>query len=293
LVVGHRGAAGLAPENTLASFARALELGVDGIEMDVMLSADREVVVYHDFRLKPEITRTAEGTWLGGRERAAVRELNLVELKIYDVGRLKRGTAYSNRYPVQEAVDGESIPTLREVILLLKNRDDENTQLWIEIKTSPEKPEFSESPEAVVDAVLQILRDEAVVHRALILSFDWRALVYVQRVAPDIPTICVSHIGSRLNNIKPGKPGPSPWTAGIDVDDFGGSIPRAVKATGGKYWAPYYGYLTPNLLEEAHSLGLRVAVWSPDLRSDMVRLMDMGVDAIITNRPDVLMTIVR
>jgi glycerophosphoryl diester phosphodiesterase len=293
LIIGHRGAAGLAPENTLAAFTRALELGVDGIEMDVMLSADREVVVHHDFRLKPEITRTTEGVWLGKRQRTALKDITLAELKTYDVGRLKPGTVYSNRYPMQQPVDGERIPTLGEVISLLKKRDDERTQLWIEIKTSPEEPEFSESPEAVVDAVLRVLREEAIAHRTLILSFDWRSLAYVQRIAPDIPTIYVSHIGSRLNNVKPGKPGPSPWTSGIDVDDFGGSIPRAVKAANGRYWAPYYGYLTPNLLEEAHYLGLRVAVWTPDSKRDMEHLMEMGLDVIITNRPDVLMSMVK
>jgi glycerophosphoryl diester phosphodiesterase len=112
--------------------------------------------------------------------------------------------------------------------------------------------------------------------------------VHVQRIAPDIPTVYLSHIGRRLNNIKPGKPGPSPWTAGIDVDDFNGSIPRAIRAAGGWYWAPHYKYITPDLVEVAHRLGIQVFVWTPDSRHDMVRLMKMGVDGIITNRPDIL-----
>jgi glycerophosphoryl diester phosphodiesterase len=102
----------------------------------------------------------------------------------------------------------------------------------------------------------------------------------------------LSHVGVRLNNIQPGQPGPSPWMAGLDIDDFGGSIPQAVKAAGGKYWAPYYKYLTYALLEEAHQLGLKVYVWTVDSRRDMERFKEMGVDGIITNRPGILKSVV-
>jgi glycerophosphoryl diester phosphodiesterase len=287
-VIGHRGAAGLAPENTLSAFTRAREIGVDAIELDVLLSADGKVVVHHDFRLKPEIARTPDGAWLEGGSGPAVRNLTLAELKTYDVGRLKPYTVYSSRYPEQQPADGERIPTLREVVSSLKSQGDKKTQLWIEIKTSPEKPDVTPSPQALADAVVQLLREENVSARARILSFDWRSLVHVQRIAPDIPTVYLSHIGSRLNNIKPGEPGPSPWTAGIDVDDFNGSIPRAIRAAGGRYWSPHYRYITPDLVEEAHRLGIRVFVWTADSRHDMVRLMKMGVDGITTNRPDIL-----
>jgi glycerophosphoryl diester phosphodiesterase len=130
-----------------------------------------------------------------------------------------------------------------------------NTQLWIEIKTSLEKPEMTQPLEN--------------------------------------PTVYLSHVGVRLNNIKPGQPGPSPWTAGIDVDDFNGSIPRVVKAAGGRYWAPHYKYITRNLVQEAQRLGIQIFVWTPDSRSYMEYLIKMGVDGIITNRPDILKSILR
>ncbi|MEX1347595.1 MAG: glycerophosphodiester phosphodiesterase family protein, partial [Desulfobacterales bacterium] len=98
--------------------------------------------------------------------------------------------------------------------------------------------------------------------------------------------------GRSLNNIKAGQPGASPWMAGHDIDDFSGSIPQAVQAAGGRYWAPFYKHLTHGLLNEAHELGIQVYVWTPDKRSDMIRLMEMGVDGIITNRPDILKSIV-
>jgi glycerophosphoryl diester phosphodiesterase len=80
--------------------------------------------------------------------------------------------------------------------------------------------------------------------------------------------------------------------AGYDIDDFQGSIPLSVKASGGLNWAPYYKHLTDDLLKEAHELGLKVYVWTVDSRREMVRLMEMGVDGIITNRPDILKLVV-
>ncbi len=165
-------------------------------------------------------------------------------------------------------------------------------QLWIEIKTSPEKPDLTPPPETVADAVVALLRAEKFTPRVRILSFDWRALARVQEIAPDIPTVYLSRVGVRLNNIKPGRLGASPWMAGLDIDDFNGSVPRAVKAAGGRYWAPHSRYITYRLLEEAHELGLGVYIWTVDSCSEMKRLMEMGVDGIITNRPDRLRSLV-
>ena len=290
-IIGHRGAAGLRPENTLSAFQRTCEIGVDAIELDVLSTADNNVIVHHDYALKPEITRTPEGEWLDGPG-PTLKKLTLAKLKTYDVGRLKPGTRYSRRYPEQQPVDGERIPTLGEVISLVEATCDPRTQLWIEIKTNPEEPDFTPAPETVADAVVQLLNKRDFIGRARILSFDWRSLAQVQNIAPNIATVYLSLEGRHLNNIKPGQPGPSPWMAGLDIDDFSGSIPQAVKAAGGRYWAPYYKHLTRTLLNEAHDLGIRVFVWTPDKRSEMIRLIEMGVDGIITNRPDILKSVV-
>ena len=287
MVIGHRGAAGLAPENTLSAFARACEIGVDAVEFDVLLTADGEAVVYHDFNLKPEITRTKDGKWLEDSSPPAINDLNLAELKTYDVGRLRPQTLYARRYPEQKAVDGQRIPTLREVVSLHKQQCHKSIELWIEIKTTPEEPGLTPPPEIVSEMVVKILREENISDRARILSFDWRNLVHVQKIAPDIPTVYLSLEGASLNNIKSGQPGSSPWMAGFDIDDFAGSIPRAIQAAGGRYWAPYYKQVTFNNIQKAHQLGIQVFVWTPDSRSEMERLIEMGVDGIITNRPDI------
>lgn len=287
-IIGHRGAAGLTPENTIVSFSKAFEIGVDAIELDVHLSADNVLIVYHDFTLKPEMTRTSDGEWLDVWKGLPIKELTLAELKTYDIGRLKPYTSYAGRYPRQKPVDGARIPTFMEVIELFKNRFDKKTQLWIEIKTSPEKPRVSQSPTALAEAVVQVLREQNLENQARVLSFDWRSLAHVQKIAPDISTVYLSHTGVRVNNLKPGQPGSSPWLAGLDIDDYGGSAPRSVKASGGRYWAPNYKTITDRSLQEANSLGIKVFVWTPDSPHDMRRLIKMGVDGIITNRPDIL-----
>jgi glycerophosphoryl diester phosphodiesterase len=287
-VIGHRGAAGLAPENTLAAFARACEIGVDAVEFDVLLTADNEAVVYHDFNLNPEITRTKDGKWLEDSSSPAINKLTLAELKTYDVGRLRPQTSYARRYPEQKAVDGQRIPTLHEVISLLKQQCRLSIELWIEIKTTPETPGLTPPPETVSEMVVKILREENISDRARILSFDWRNLLHVQKIAPEIPTVYLSLEGVSLNNIKSGQPGPSPWMAGLDIDDFAGSIPRAIQAAGGRYWAPYYKQVTGDHIQKAHQLGIQVVVWAPDSSSAMKRLIELGVDGIITNRPDIL-----
>ena len=203
LIVGHRGAAGLAPENTLAAFKKACELSVNAIELDVFLSADSHIVVHHDYQLKPETTRSSDGKFLR-RRGPAIKDLTLTQLRTYDVGRLKPHTRYSRRYPEQQAVDGERIPTLAESIAFLKGSCGDATQIWIEIKTNPEKPGITPSPETIADAVVLLLNERNFTERTRILAFDWRVLDHVQKIAPDIPLVYLTHVGDRLNTIKPG-----------------------------------------------------------------------------------------
>lgn len=288
LVIGHRGAAGLLPENTLAAFRRGCELGVDAIELDVLVSADGELVVHHDFRLKPEIARAADGGWIASGAPPAIKDLSLAQLRTYDIGRLQPKTSYAARFPEQTPADGERIPTFREAIDVFKKSCSPSTRLFVEIKTTPEEPNLTPPPELVSDRVVKVLRDEGMAERAWILSFDWRNLVHIQKTAPELATVYLTIVGPGLNNLKPNQPESSPWMAGLDIDDFNGSAPRAVKAAGGKVWAPFYKNLTPETLAEARLLGLLVSAWTPDNPDDLKKLIEMKVDAITTNRPDVL-----
>jgi len=286
-IIAHRGGAGLAPENTLAAFAGAFSLDVDAVEMDVHLTADGEVVVYHDSKLKPEITRTPDGEWLK-EPGPTIRSLTLRQLKSHDVGRVKPGTGYAWRYPSQKPVDGERIPTLGDVFALAKKMGNTRVQFWIEVKTSPLEPDLTPPPETVADAVIAVVRKASLIDRVVLLSFDWRSLVRAQKIAPEVSTAYLSRQSGRKDTIQAGRPGASPWTAGLDIDDFGSSVPRAVHTAHGRYWLPHYKDIDQRQLKEAHDLGLKVIVWTVNQRATMIYLIDLGADGIITDRPDVL-----
>ncbi len=283
---GHRGARGLAPENTLPAFATALSLGVSTLELDTSVSKDGVVVVSHDARLNPDITRGPDGRWLNPPTRA-VRELTLDELAHFDVGRIKPGSEYSSRHPDQKRMDGVRMPTLAQVFQLARSAGNTEVRFNIEIKTSPEKPADTLAPEAFAKVLLAAIEHEGMTARVIIQSFDWRALKAVQALAPKIPTSYLSAQQRFLDNIAAGKTEGSTWTAGIQFGDHG-SIPKMVKAAGGAIWSPYFPELNADLLKEAHALGLKVIPWTVNKPEDMARAIEWGADGLITDRPDYL-----
>jgi glycerophosphoryl diester phosphodiesterase len=111
----------------------------------------------------------------------------------------------------------------------------------------------------------------------------------VQQEAPEIPTVYLTVEKGFMDSIQRDKPS-SPWTAGFHVSKYGGSIPRMVKAAGGSVWSPYFAETTREQVAEAHSLGLKVVVWTVNEPADMRRMIEWGVDGVISDRPDILRT---
>ncbi len=281
---GHRGARGLAPENTLPAFAAALSVGVSTLELDTAITKDGVVVVCHDARLNPDITRGPDGRYLNPPTRA-VRELTLDNLEHYDVGRIKPGSEYSYRYPDQKRMDYLRIPTLAQVFQLARSAGNSAVRFNIEIKTSPDKPADTLAPNAFAEVLLQTIAREGMSARVIIQSFDWRALKAVQQLAPTIPTSYLSVQQSFPRNIGAGSTEGSAWTAGVKLRDHG-SIPKMVKAAGGAIWSPYAPELSAALVKEAQGLGLKVIPWTVNKTEDMARFIDWGVDGLITDYPD-------
>jgi glycerophosphoryl diester phosphodiesterase len=289
---GHRGARGLMPENTLAGFAWALALGATTLEMDVGISGDGHLIISHDSRLNPALTRGRDGKWLAAPG-PAINSLSLEQLNAYDVGRLDPSSTYARRFPQQRAVDGERIPTLAQVLLLPPGADDRQVRLNLETKLSPLEPQLAPSPEDFAAKLVQQVRGAGASGRVTVQSFDWRTLRHVQSLAPEIETAYLSAQQRWLDNVQSGRPGASPWTAGMDVDDFGGSIPRMIAQAGGAIWSPYFRELDRAQLHEAQALGLRVVVWTVNEVPDMRALILLGVDGIITDYPDRLREVAR
>jgi glycerophosphoryl diester phosphodiesterase len=284
---GHRGARGLRPENTLAAFSHALSIGVSTLELDTAVTRDGVVVVSHDSELNPDITRDASGEWLKAKG-PAIFSLTYAEVSRYDVGRTRAGSLYGLRFKDQVPKDGERIPKLSELFALVAKSGNTSVRFNIETKLDPRTPDVTPKPEAFAEALVREIRAASMEKRATIQSFDWSTLKVVKRIAPEIPTVCLTTEQGSDDNIRAGKPGPSPWLGGLDADTFGGSVPKLVKAAGGAVWSPNYVDLSAAQVQESHSLGLLVIPWTANEPADMTHLIDMDVDGLITDRPDLL-----
>lgn len=276
----HRGARGLAPENTLPAFERALEIGVTTLELDIGVTADGVVVVLHDPFLNPAITRDAAGQWLSGGKGPLVRSLTLAQLQAYDVGRIRPETAYGRTFATQQGRDGVRIPTLAGVFERVKALGADHVRFNIETKLNPLRPDETVTPEAMTRALLQVVDEAGMARRVAIQSFDWRSLQLVRQLAPSIPTAHLTIQTANSDNLRDGA-----WTAGLRIGDDG-SVPRLVQAAGGRIWSPNKGALTEPLVREAQALGLQVLPWTVNEPAEMERLIEWGVDGLITDYPD-------
>jgi len=281
---GHRGARGLLPENTLPAFAQALSIGVTTLELDTAVTRDSVVVVSHDATLNPDITRGSDGLWLT-RHGLAIHTLTWSELQQYDVGRIRPQTAYAQRFPVQQPVDGTRMPRLTDVFALARRAGNSTVRFNIETKISPEQPQHTLPPAEFARVLIALVRAEKLESRVTIQSFDWRTLQVVQQEAPQIATVYLSAQQSWQDNIR-AEEASSPWTADFHVSRYAGSVPQTIKAAGGAVWSPYFGDITRETVREAQQTGLKVVVWTVNEPRDIARMIDFGVDGIISDYPD-------
>ena len=286
----HRGGRGLAPENTLAAFSNAVDMGVSTLELDIGLTADDVVVISHDTSLNPDHTRDAKGAWLAPKSGAPIRTLTLAQLQTYDVGRIDPSSNYGKLFALQIPRDGERIPTLASLFAQVQARgaDAATVRFNIETKIDPSKPDETAAPEPMVRALLAEIDKANMASRVTIQSFDWRTLTLVGKLAPQLP---------RAYLTTPRTLKDSRWTDGFDAASFA-SVPQMVRAAsanapGPVIWSPAFADLTPEVIREAHKLGLKVLPWTVNQRADMQRLMDWGADGIITDYPDILRDLMR
>lgn len=287
---GHRGARGLAPENTLAAFRRALAVGVTTLETDLAVTRDDVLVISHNPMLSRDLVRDADGRWLSA-DGPTIRSLTLEALQRYDIGRIDPASAYARQFPEQRGVDGERFPTLVDVFALVKSHE-KPVRLNIETKIDPTRPDDTVDPTTFATLVVEAIRKARMEDRVTVQSFDWRTLVAVKRLAPGIPTACLTMRTADHDTVKPSATGASAWTAGFDLRDVGGSVPRLVKAAGCDVWSPFHRNATPERIVEAHALGLEVLPWTVNDPADMRRLIDAGVDGLISDYPDRLLGVV-
>lgn len=282
---GHRGARGLLPENTLPAFQRALELGVSTLELDLGMTRDGVVVVSHDPFVSGEICLAPGGRRIVADQRPALYALSYEEVRGYDCGSLNPSP---ERFPEppRRNLPGTPMPALREVLAL--GTRNPGLRFNVEIKTRPDR-EGTAPLEVFVPAVIAELRAQRLVERSSLQSFDWRALQIAKRLEPHLRTSAL---------LAPDTLSPQ-WLAGLDLGDPPDLVAllRSAKPFVDVF-SPYWRMLSPPgpagiSVDDVHAVGLRVIPWTVNAREDMARLLDAGVDGIISDYPDRLLAEVK
>jgi glycerophosphoryl diester phosphodiesterase len=241
-VIGHRGASGLEPENTLAAFEEAVRLGVQAVELDIRLSADGVPVVFHDLDLE---RRTGHA--------GSVSDLTLPELKGLDASGEKQVRA--------------EIPTFREVLDAMTGR----AGVVVEIKNRPDEPVYDSPREAGLRGALEVLRESAFEGPVIVVSFNTTSIEVCRALAPDVPTGFLV-----VSGLPPEEALSYCREAGHDW-----VLPRADETVSAG----------PAFIGSARAAGVRVATWTVDDPDQAVEFFEWGVDAVATNRPDLIVPV--
>ncbi|XZF74513.1 glycerophosphodiester phosphodiesterase family protein [Bacillus sp. AL-1R] len=292
----HRGGLGLTVESTLASFSHALELGVSTLELDVQKTEDHQAVITHDRKItgtkctdtKPAFVGDSEYPYVG----KYIKDLTLAQVRTLDCG--AKGLP---QFPGQQLSPGAQMPLLTEIFELVKQYKAKKVWMNIETKVEAGAPEQTAPREEFVRIVAKQVREAGMLNQVSIQSFDWGALKLMHEVEPRLPLVALTN-GPEF--LQPGKPGKSPWLGGIDIDDFDGNLVAAAHSLGVDAISPVHGfpqdgkitdanympYITKSMVQEAHQYGLKVIPWTVDDQPTMQKLIDDGVDGIITDYPD-------
>jgi len=249
LVHGHRGARAVRPENTIPAFEYAIQAGVDALEMDMAVTKDNVIVISHDPILESPVCS-------GPQPKAVIRQLTLTEVKQWDCGAQRNPL-----YPKQQPVPGTRVPTLDEVLSLSTKG---NFEYNIETKIFPDKPEYTPAPEEFVRLFLEQVRKHQLEQRVMLQSFDFRTLVAARKMAPQIRRSALTESDKR---------------------DF---VTIAREAGEAQIISPQYRLVTKEKVEAAHKAGLQVVPWTVNTPADWDKMIDAGVDAIISDDPAAL-----
>ena len=281
-IYGHRGARGVLPENTLDSFQYLFDNDINAYETDILISKDSIPVITHDFHLDPSLTQDEEGNWLED-ENIKIIDLTYDQISKYEVGSLNKLTKYGRRFLNQKKLENQKIPKVSELLDLTSKNNISNLVINLEIKSTPVQENLTPSPEEMVKIVLEEVNQSNLTDKIIYSSFDWRVLREIKNYNPEIPRAYLSfeQQGSgSFGNIYD----QSPW---MDFTPLHNNVdlPKLIKALGGQAWHPFYRNVTEKIVEISHNENLPVNVWTVNDEADMLRMIDIGVDGIMTDYP--------
>ncbi|MFC4997885.1 glycerophosphodiester phosphodiesterase family protein [Dactylosporangium cerinum] len=294
-IQAHRGGLGLRNESTLSSFGNALRLGVTTLELDIQITEDGQAVVTHDRRVSGAKCADTAPVTAGDPEFPYVGKY-IKDLTVKQVRTLDCGSKGLPDFPGQLLTPGSRVPLLREVFDLVARYGNEDVKFNLETKVEAGAPQETAPREQFVQVAAKEIRDAGLLRRVTIQSFDWGALKRMREVEPRLGLVALTN----RDFLQTGQPGASPWLGGLDIDDFGGDPIAAVKTLGVVAFSPVHGfpqngkvtdagyqpYVTKAMVQHAHANGIKVVPWTVDDPATMNKLIDDGVDGLITDYPD-------
>ena len=280
-IYGHRGARGVLPENTLESFKYLFENNIRAYETDILISKDNIPVITHDFKLDPSYTKDVNGNWIED-ENIKIIDLTYEEILKYDVGTLNKLSRYGRKFINQKSLDNQKIPKLSDLLKLSSDNEFDDLLINLEIKSTPIEEGLTPSPEEMVKIVIDEVGRSNLSDKIIYSSFDWRVLREIKERDPKIPR---AHLTSGAKGKIYDK---SPW---LDFTPLHSEVdlPKLIKALGGSAWHPNYKDVNKEIIEISRNEGLPVNVWTVNKEQDMLRMIDYGVDGIMTDYPLKLM----
>jgi glycerophosphoryl diester phosphodiesterase len=261
---GHRGARGLMPENSIPAFKKALDLGMTTLELDVVISKDKQVVVSHESFFSANICLDDKGKEI---KKADEKKYNIYQYTYGQIKGFECGSKGNSRFPEQQKIKVHK-PLLSEVFQEMEQyRKEKNLPLCnynIEIKSSPEGDNtYHPAPAEFSDIVYQVIKQHVPLNRVTLQSFDFRVLQYWHQKHPEVK------LAALVENTK--------------------SVEENLKVLGftPQIYSPYYKLI--NSREETkkiQSKGMQVIPWTVNDAATMKKLQSWGVDGIITDYPD-------
>ena len=275
-IYGHRGARGVLPENTLDSFQYLFDNDIKAYETDILISKDLVPVITHDFRLSPSMTKDSEGNWLEDED-IKIIDLTYDQISKFEVGSLNKLTKYGRRFLNQKKLPNQKIPKLSQLLDLTTKNNNSNLIINLEIKSTPVQENLTPSPEMLAKIVLDEVNKSSLIDKIIYSSFDWRVLREIKNYNSEIPR---AYLTQDQRNIYD----QSPW---MDFTPLHNNVdlPKLIKAHGGKAWHPYHKNINEKNIKIAQSENLPVNVWTVNKEKDMLRMIDYGVDGIMTDYP--------
>lgn len=271
-VHGHRGCRGLRPENTISAFLHALELGVDVLELDVVISADNRVVVSHEPWLNPAFCLDPAGNPISENSPGA---FNLYRMPYAEIRRCDCGLRHNPAFPLQVSEPAYK-PLLRDVVATVEaaaaRLGRAPVRYSVEVKSSPAGDGlYHPAPEIFLGLVLAEIRATAILSRTTLLCFDPRILCLARTRCPGLATCLLVEDGA-------------PWLSSVDTLGF---VPTA--------FGPEFTTVTPGTVKELRAAypSLRLVPWTVNDPDDMRRLIALGVDGITTDYPDRLLSFLK